>query len=86
MSNFSKFLESFKGRTKNYGFWASLFALVPLFLQTFGDASLLPSNYEDIVNLLLSLIVAMGIANNPTTGKWYVTPSEKNTSSTEENK
>lgn len=70
----SKFLKSLMGRTKNYGFWVSLFALIPLFLQTFGDVSILPANYEEITNLLLSLIVALGIANNPTTGKWYVTP------------
>lgn len=73
----SKFFKSLGQRTKNYGFWVSLFALIPLFLQTFGDTSILPANYEDIVNLLLSLIVALGIANNPTTGRWYITPGEQ---------
>lgn len=84
----SKFLNSLKERTKNYGFWVSLFALIPLFLQTFGDVSVLPSNYEEITNLVLSLIVTLGIVNNPTTGKWYVTPTDKstNTSAVEETK
>ena len=84
----SKFLNSLKERTKNYGFWVSLFALIPLFLQTFGDVSVLPSNYEEITNLVLSLIVTLGIVNNPTTGKWYVTPTDKsiNTTAVEETK
>jgi len=77
MSNFSRFLESLKERTKNYGFWVSLFALIPLVVQTFGDVSILPHNYEDLTNTILSLIVALGVANNPTTGKWYTTPCEK---------
>lgn len=84
MSNFSKFLESLKGRTKNYGFWVSLFALIPLVVQTFGDKSILPSNYEDITNTILSLIVALGVVNNPTTGKWYTTPCQKDHEHTED--
>lgn len=71
----SKLLASIKLRAGNYGFWVSLFALLPLFLQTFGDVSILPANYEEITSLLLSLIVALGIASNPTSGEWYT--SEK---------
>ena len=78
--------QSFKDRLRNYGFWVSLFALIPLFLQTFGSASILPENYEEITNLILSILVALGIANNPTTGKWYITPHEKQENLLEEEK
>ena len=78
--------QSFKDRLRNYGFWVSLFALIPLFLQTFGGASILPENYEEITNLILSILVALGIANNPTTGKWYITPHEKQENLLEEEK
>lgn len=54
-------------RTSNYGFWISLASLIPLALQTFGISDVLPENYDQIVNGVLSLIVAIGICNNPTT-------------------
>ena len=62
-------LNYLKKRVRNYGFWVSLSALIPLALQTFSDVSVLPPNYEEITSLLLSLIVALGICNNPTTKK-----------------
>lgn len=62
-----------KTRVSNYGFWVSLFALVPLAVQCLGDASILPGNYEEIINLVLMLLVALGITNDPTTRKkWYL--------------
>lgn len=64
LKNFIAYLGK---RTSNYGFWISLFALIPLFLQTFFDASILPANYEDIVNGILTVLVSIGICNNPTT-------------------
>lgn len=83
MSNFSKYLESLKGRVSNYGFWVSLFALIPLVAQSLGDVSILPANYEEITNAILSLIVALGVANNPTTGKWFTTPCQHDHNSAE---
>lgn len=60
-------VEYIKRRVSNYGFWISLSALIPLFLQVFGDKNILPSNYDEIVNCILTLLVALGICNNPTT-------------------
>ena len=60
-------VEYIKRRVSNYGFWISLSALIPLFLQVFGDKNILPSNYDEIVNCILTLLVALGVCNNPTT-------------------
>lgn len=60
-------VEYIKRRVSNYGFWISLSALIPLFLQVFGDKNILPSNYDEIVNCILALLVALGVCNNPTT-------------------
>lgn len=49
--------------------WASLFALVGLLLGTFGVYELIGisgTQYETIVEMLLSCMVAFGILNNPT--------------------
>lgn len=60
-------------RISNYGFWISLIALIPLFIQTFFDANILPSNYEEIANGFLTLLVSIGICNNPTTNSKFFT-------------
>lgn len=56
--NFSRF--------KNYGLWVSIFALVPMILHGFG-VKVLPDNYQSIITAVLSILVAAGILNNPTT-------------------
>lgn len=67
MKNIIKYLEV---RIRNYGFWISIFSLIPLVLQAFG-ISLIP-NYDFIVNLILMILVVLGITNNPTTeNKWF---------------
>lgn len=53
-------------RLKNYGLWVSVFALIPLVLQGF-NLSVLPSNYNEIVTAVLSILVMAGLLNNPTT-------------------
>lgn len=61
-----------KKRLSNMGFWVSLASLIPLSLQAFGDVSILPDNYQEIVTCFLSLLVALGVVSNPTTEKsWY---------------
>lgn len=64
IKNFFSYLNH---RVGNYGFWISLFALIPLALQAFGDIAILPGNYEEIVNIFLTLLVALGVVSNPTT-------------------
>jgi uncharacterized membrane protein len=64
--------ESMKKRFSSKGFWVSLAALVPVVLQLFG-ADILPKDYSSIINMILTLLVALGVLNNPTTeGSWYL--------------
>lgn len=53
-------------RFKNYGLWVSIAALIPMLYEAFGGKSF-PGNYNQIVNLILSILVILGILNNPTT-------------------
>lgn len=55
-------------RVRSAGFWVSLSAAIPLTLQAL-DLSILPTNYEEIITIFLSLLVAMGLINDPTTNK-----------------
>lgn len=65
-----KLMSYLKPRLSNYGFWLSLVALIPLVCNAFG-ITVIPY-YEGIVNVVLSVVVVLGVANNPTTtGKWY---------------
>lgn len=58
-------------RFRNYGFWISVAALIPLVLNAF-EVKFIPEEYEAIVNAILAILVAAGIINNPTTeNKWF---------------
>ncbi|MBU5454407.1 phage holin [Caproiciproducens sp. MSJ-32] len=58
-------------RFKNYGFWVSIFALIPMVLKALG-MEIIPEQYETITTAILTILVALGILNNPTTEcKWY---------------
>lgn len=58
-------------RWKNYGLWISIASFVPLVLQGIG-LDILPSNYTEIINALLGILVMAGIISNPTTSaKWF---------------
>lgn len=71
-----KIIAFLKPRISNYGFWVSIFALIPLILKCFG-ITVIP-DYENTVNTILSLLVILGIVNNPTTdAKWYGDDSTK---------
>ncbi|PRR83402.1 phage holin [Clostridium vincentii] len=60
-----------KSRLKNYGLWVSIAALIPLLLQGFG-LDVLPDNYNAIINAILSILIMLGLINNPTTEcKWF---------------
>lgn len=61
-----------RSRFKNYGFWVSLAALVPIILQGFG-IDILPDNYNTIINATLTVLVTLGLISNPTTDcKWFL--------------
>lgn len=53
-------------RFKNYGLWLSIFAFIPLLLESFG-LGVVPKNYSEIVNSFLGILVIAGILNNPST-------------------
>lgn len=55
-----------KKRIKSASFWISLFAAIPLTLQAL-DFNILPENYEQLTTMFLSLLVGLGIINDPTT-------------------
>lgn len=76
----SNFLKALKLRTKNYAFWTSLIALVPILCQTTGIFEL-PENYANIVNSFLVFLVAAGIVNNPitTTTNGYLDDKDEST-------
>lgn len=58
-------------RFKNYGLWVSILALIPLILNAFG-VTVIPDQYQVIANTILSILVAGGVLNNPTTTtKWF---------------
>lgn len=72
-------------RFRNYGFWLSIAALIPLLLNAFG-VDFIPEEYEAIVNAVLAVLVAAGIINNPTTeSKWYVDDTVNKTLNKAEN-
>jgi uncharacterized membrane protein len=54
-----------KTRLRNYALWVSVAALIPLVAQAFGWQ--MPGNYDQIVNVILSILVTAGVLNNPTT-------------------
>ena len=58
-------------RFKNVGLWVSAASSILIIAQTFG-VDISPDKYNDIVNSVLSLLVVLGILNNPTTdNKFY---------------
>lgn len=74
-----------KSRFKNYGLWVSILALIPLVLNGFG-VNVLPPNYEEITQAILSILVMAGILSNPTTdSKWFGDDKVKRPEIEEEN-
>lgn len=62
-------LTNLKPRLQNYGTWIAFFALVPILAQIFGFQ--LPANFSDAINTLLTLLVMLGVLNNPSNGVGY---------------
>lgn len=63
-------------RFRNKALWLSIFAFIPMVCQGLG-AHIIPENYSDIVNSLLSILVLAGFINNPTEGNWYLDKDDK---------
>lgn len=55
-------------RFKNYGLWIALFALVNLFLT---DSGIVIEHYQQYVDLIMYILIAVGIVINPSLGTGY---------------
>ncbi|MDU6535097.1 MAG: phage holin [Intestinibacter bartlettii] len=55
-----------KEQVKNKCFWLSVVSLVVLTAQQF-NLDIIPDNFQDYVNSVLPILVAMGILNNNAT-------------------
>lgn len=65
-------------RLKNYGLWVSILSAIPLILKSFG-VNIIPDDYNTVITTILSILVALGILNNPTTtAKWYLDDKTNN--------
>ena len=58
-------------RLKNYGLWVSIFALMGMLLNDFSNIHITMSKYELYTETILTILVFLGIINDPTSGKWY---------------
>ena len=58
-------------RLKNYGLWVSLFAVLGMALIDFNAIKEL-GRYEMYVQVILSILVALGVVSNPKEGKGYI--------------
>lgn len=59
---------------KNYGLWLSLASLAGIILNKFGIVEL--GNYQHIIDLILSILVALGVISNPNVGLGYLDKGE----------
>jgi len=62
--------RAIKKRFRNYGLWIAILSFIPLLvdsLKVYDINIILPSNYDNLVKGLLSILVLSGILNNPTT-------------------
>lgn len=66
-------------RWRNYGLWVSIAAVIPLVLSAFG-IKIVPSEYQEIVNAVLAILVTAGIISNPTTTTRWFTDDPNQTS------
>jgi phi LC3 family holin len=50
-----------KARMRNKAFWVALISAIVLLIQQLGLKDLIPNNYGDIVNSVLTILVMLGI-------------------------
>lgn len=55
-----------KARLKNKFFWISMSSAIALLIQQLG-LNIIPDNYSDIVNTLLSILTMLGVVVDPST-------------------
>lgn len=60
---------NWKERFSNYGLWVSLFSLIGLILVDTLNVDL--GHYQQYVEIILTILMGLGIVNDPRKGKWY---------------
>lgn len=58
-------------RFKNYGLWLALFSLASMILQDFFGVHIVEEQYTMYVDTIMTILVFLGIVNNPSMGKGY---------------
>lgn len=53
---------------QNYGLWLALFSLIGLILR---DTGLMFPTYQEYVDLIMYILIALGVVSNPSLGKGY---------------
>ncbi|WP_143314182.1 phage holin [Clostridium sp. HBUAS56017] len=56
-----------KARMKNKAFWVALISAIVLLIQQLGLKDLIPGNYGDIVNSVLTILVMLGVVVDTST-------------------
>ena len=54
---------------QNYGLWLALFSLIGL---VFRDIGLNFETYNEYVDLIMYILIALGVISNPSLGKGYI--------------
>lgn len=62
--------QNLKAKFHNYGFWVSLVGAIIMFLQSIGIN--IAGDVNEIVSGICSILVVLGIASNPNSGKGYI--------------
>ena len=58
-------------RFKNYGLWLALFSLFSMILKDFFKINIAEEQYSLYVNTKLTILILLGIVNNPSLGRGY---------------
>ena len=66
----SEMWQNLKAKFHNYGFWVSLVGAIIMFLQSIGIN--IAGDVNEIVSGICSILVVLGIASNPNSGKGYI--------------
>ncbi|WP_143316859.1 phage holin [Clostridium sp. HBUAS56017] len=56
-----------KARMRNKAFWVALISAIVLLIQQLGLKGLIPNNYGDIVNSVLTILVMLGVVVDTST-------------------
>lgn len=53
---------------RNYGLWLALSSLIGLILR---DCGMMPESYNEYVEIIMYILIALGVISNPSMGNGY---------------